>query len=47
MNIILWIVVIAGGAIGALSSLYCIISIPTILIFKIYRKIRYGISLND
>lgn len=45
MSIGMWIVCIVGGAIGVLSSLYCVLSIPAFIVIKIYRKIRYGISV--
>lgn len=47
MNIVLLLVAIVGGAAGLLSTLCCIIMIPATLIWKIYRKIRYGISIFD
>ncbi len=47
MNIGLLIILIIGGAAGVLSSLYCLTALPAIIVWKIYRKIRYGISLND
>lgn len=45
MNIGLWIVIIVGGAAGALSCLYLLLSLPAVIGYKIYRKIRCGISL--
>jgi len=36
---------IIGGAAGLLSTLYLLVSLPAVLIFKIYRKITLGISL--
>ncbi len=47
MNIGLMIIMIIGGALGALSTLYCILGLPFVLIYKVYRKVRYGISLFD
>ncbi|MDD6069356.1 MAG: hypothetical protein PUC12_00880 [Clostridiales bacterium] len=47
MNFLLWIVVIFGGGIGLLSTLYIIVSLFTMIGFKIYRKIRYGMSLYE
>ena len=41
MNIGLIILMIIGGAAG----LYILISLPYMIIKKIYRKARYGISL--
>lgn len=45
MNIGLWIIVIVGGAAGLLSSLYCVLSLPVIIVWKLYRKVRHGISM--
>lgn len=47
MNIFLWILVFIGGAAGALSTLYIIISLFATIIFKIYRKVKYNISIYD
>lgn len=47
MNIGLWILVVIGGAAGALSSLYLLIALPGTIAYKFYRKIRYGKSLYD
>lgn len=47
MNIFMWILIIIGGAAGALSTLYIIISLFVVLFFKIYRRIKYHISLYD
>ncbi len=46
MNIGMWIVVIVGGAAGALSSLYCLLALPAVIIWKIYRRVFHGIPLN-
>lgn len=45
MNIGMWIIVIIGGAAGLFSSLYLIVSLPVVIIWKIFRKAKYGISL--
>jgi hypothetical protein len=47
MNIFLWILVFIGGAAGALSTLYIVISLIATIIFKIYRKVKYNISIYD
>lgn len=47
MNIVLWLVVIIGGGTGLLSCSYIIISLIATIIYKIYRSIRYHISLFD
>lgn len=45
MNIVLLLVAIVGGAIGVLSTLCCVVMIPATLIWKVYRRIHYGISI--
>ena len=47
MNIGVWIMIIVGGTAGVLSTLYLFLSMPVILVWKIYRKFRYHISLYD
>lgn len=46
-NILLWIVVILGGGLSLILCLYMIISMFVMIIYKIYRKIRYHASLYD
>lgn len=46
MNIGILLIAIVGGAAGILSTLYLTISLPIILIWKIYRKIHLGIPLT-
>ena len=43
MNIIMWIVIILGGILGIAVTLGTV----GVIIYKICRKIRYGISLYD
>ena len=45
MNIGLWLIVIVGGAVGILSTLYCVISLVAVLAYKIYRKVVHKIPL--
>ena len=47
MNIGLILIMIIGGAAGLLSTLYLLFSLPVVIIWKIYRRIRYGYSLNQ
>lgn len=35
------------GIMGGLTSIYLLIGIPALIVWKIYRKIRYGYSLFD
>lgn len=46
MNIGILILMIVGGGVGILSSLYIALSFPAMIIWKIYRKIRYGYKLT-
>lgn len=45
MNILTWVVIIVGGGVGIISTLYMVLSIPAVIVWKIYRKIRYRKSL--
>lgn len=47
MNIVLILIAIIGGTAGILSTLYCIISMIAVIIWKIYRKFKYHISVFD
>ena len=46
-NIFKWLVVILGGGISLLSCAYMIISMFVMIIYKIYRKVRFHASLYD
>ena len=46
MNISILILMIVGGGVGILSSLYIALSFPAMIIWKIYRKIRHGYKLT-
>lgn len=47
MDILLWIVIIIGGGAGLLSCLYIVVSLFGTIIYKIYRKLKYHMSLYD
>ncbi len=47
MSIGMWIITIIGGAVGILSTLYIVVSIFAVLIYKIYRKVKYHIALYN
>lgn len=47
MNIGLILIVILGGALGAFSTLYIVVSLFGTIGFKIFRKMKYGMSLYD
>lgn len=47
MNIFMWILIFIGGATGALSTLYIIVSLFAVIFYKIYRKMKYHVSIYD
>lgn len=47
MNIGMLIVAFIGGAAGLLSTVYLLVSLPAVIVWKIYRRFRYGYSLNQ
>lgn len=47
MNIGLILLMLIGSSVGVFSTLYILISLPVIIFLKIYRKIRFGVSLYD
>lgn len=47
MSIGVIIVAIIGGLAGLLSTLYLTLSLPAVIVWKFYRKLRFGISLNS
>lgn len=47
MNILMWILIFIGGATGALSTLYIVMSLFAVLFYKVYRKMKYHASLYD
>ncbi|MGN0132578.1 MAG: hypothetical protein ACI4AA_09070 [Lachnospiraceae bacterium] len=44
-SVITYLLVALMGIMGGLTSIYLLISIPVLLVWKIYRKIKYGYSL--
>jgi hypothetical protein len=47
MNIVMLLIAFVGGAIGVLSSFCCILGIPAVIIWKIIRAMKNGISVFD
>ena len=45
MNIGMILLAIIGGATGLLTTAYLVFSIPAVLIYKLYRKLHFGISM--
>ncbi|HIW80561.1 MAG TPA: hypothetical protein H9742_03380 [Candidatus Acetatifactor stercoripullorum] len=46
MNLGILIIAIVGGAAGILSTLFLTVSFPAVIIWKIYRRIRYSIPIT-
>lgn len=46
MNIGLLLIAIIGGATGILSTVYLTVSLPAVLVWKIYRKVAKGIPMT-
>lgn len=47
MNIIILIVAFVGGLAGLASTLYCVLSLIGVLVWKLYRRIFKGIPLYN
>lgn len=47
INIGLLILMIIGGSTGVFATFYLVISFPAVILWKIYRKIRYGYALTQ
>ena len=47
MNFGMMLIAIIGGAAGLLSTLYLVLSLPAVIIWKIYRHFRHGYSLTE
>ena len=45
MNIGLLLIMLVGGLAGILSTLYIVVSLPLVIIQKIWRKVRFGTSI--
>ena len=42
MNIGMLMIMLVGGLAGILSTLYLLVSLPVVVIQKVYRKVRFG-----
>ncbi len=45
MNIGMMIVCVIGGLAGVLSTAYLMISLPVVIIWKFYRRVRFGYNM--
>lgn len=46
MDILIMIVAVIGIAAGLISTAYLVISLPAVLVWKIYRKVRFKTPLT-
>lgn len=46
MNIGLLLIAIIGGAAGILSTVFLTVSLPVVLVWKIYRRVAKGIPMT-
>ncbi len=47
MDIFIIVIAIVGGVAGLLSTLYLTFAIPAVLVWKFFRRVRYGISIMN
>lgn len=47
MSIGLWVLVIIGGAAGFISTMYIMVSLFAVIFYKVFRRIRHGISMFE
>ena len=46
-DILGWLVVIIGGGFSLIVCLYMVVSLIAMVVFKVYRKVRFHASLYD
>ncbi|MBO5469845.1 MAG: hypothetical protein J6A03_08945 [Lachnospiraceae bacterium] len=46
-DILGWLVVIIGGGFSLVVCLYMVVSLIAMVVFKVYRKVRFHASLYD
>lgn len=46
MNIGILLIAIIGGVAGLLSTVYLLVSLPAVLVWKIFRRITKGIPMT-
>lgn len=47
MNILLYAIMLVGGVAGLFSTLYLVLAMPVLFVWKVFRKVKYHISLFD
>lgn len=45
-QIFILLIAVVGGVIGALSSIYLVVSMVAVIVWKIYRRIAKGIPIT-
>lgn len=45
MNVIILIIALFGGVVGGVSTIYLVVSLVAVIIWKFYRRIVKGISI--
>lgn len=46
MDFLIMIIAVIGIAAGLISTVYLVISLPAVIVWKIYRTVRYKIPLT-
>lgn len=47
MNIFMLLLIVFGGALGIISSVGIVVLMIGTIVFKVYRKVRYGMPLYN
>lgn len=47
MSVGLWVLVVIGGAAGFLSTMYILVSLIAVTFYKLFRRVKHGISMFD
>lgn len=42
-----WLLMIIGGGVGIFCTFYLLVSMPAVIIWKLYRKVKYHTSMYD
>lgn len=47
MSVGLWALIVLGGAAGFLSTMYILVSMFAVIFYKLFRKVKHGISIFE
>ncbi len=47
MSVGLWVLVVIGGAVGFLSTMYILVSLFAVIFYKLFRRMKHGISMFE